>query len=880
MPRGGAIALVALAVSVDRAVAQGPGPGCTNQSHVCVNGVLWPFCYETAGSSCLGQYYQQSQAVSACSAKGAGWRLPSTTDATALLNQLSHSEQARWFPLHGNGGGSCSQSQTGLNSIWWLSNIDGGGTAIFCTANNCAVSGPTLGPSYYDNARCIQDNTVLCPTVPPTAATACPTPVAPPTPPTPSTVGDWSESAPLPVGLNSFGITTLSDGRVLVTGGQGYGNYTPNALHAFDPTTRQWTYLASSPDRASSGLITATPNGTVVAACGITNGVGPPAGTTHAGMFTYNVSSNTWSDVVYTNDVIRYSGCGLTTLPNGDIVIAGGQNNNGGGPLIAWSTAATLAPGSSTWNPIAQMLTPRIHFGMVTLPDGRVLAAGGGQGIYRTGNIYEPLASVEIWDPATNVWSPAANMSRPRFYFGLTTLQDGSVLAVGGDVAQTSFESSTGATNSEVPTSELYFPHNDSWVLTTGLGLPRSYLGLAALNDGRALAVGGILAPCLRPSSNFTSTPSTEIYTPIGFQCVDNRCIHGGPLSTCAGQCSAPTPPTPAPQPGPPPPTSPTSAPTSPTPAPQPGPPPTAPTPPGSGRTYLCDPQSLTCSVANASSGTFSSLTSCQASCAVTYTCTRQACVAQLPGTTPPGEFSSVTSCEASCRGFACDAATRQCSQQPYGTSSSSAFSSLADCQAGCVQQYSCDRATLQCTEVQNGSSGTSLTSCQFSCATYNCDPQAMRCSAQPYGSPGQYRSEGSCTSACVEFTCSTATQQCEAQPYGMAGEFKSLVSCQAAGCPRVIVPSHAPSAPSPSSATTSSKGMSAGATAATAIGVGLCAGLVAFGVMKLHRRRTGSESLTTPGGSRSYLEMNTLYEEDFPDGDCDDGGHDPSTKL
>jgi hypothetical protein len=62
------------------------------------------------------------------------------------------------------------------------------------------------------------------------------------------------------------------------------------------------------------------------------------------------------------------------------------------------------------------------------LADGRVLVTGGCCDERQAA----PLASAEIYNPATNIWSPAPNMSVPRYDHTATPLADGRVLVTGG----------------------------------------------------------------------------------------------------------------------------------------------------------------------------------------------------------------------------------------------------------------------------------------------------------------------------------------------------------------------------------------------------------------------------------------------------------------
>ena len=106
------------------------------------------------------------------------------------------------------------------------------------------------------------------------------------------------------------------------------------------------------------------------------------------------------------------------------------------------------------------MVVGRWAFGMTSLQDGTVLAAGGSYDI----------DSSEVFDPSTGNWRQVGNMiegSEP----GLFRLLDGRVLAVHG------------------PTAELYQPETESWRATAAPrnGSSHTY---AVLSDGRALGSG------------------------------------------------------------------------------------------------------------------------------------------------------------------------------------------------------------------------------------------------------------------------------------------------------------------------------------------------------------------------------------------------------
>lgn len=139
--------------------------------------------------------------------------------------------------------------------------------------------------------------------------------------------------------------------------------------------------------------------------------------------------------------------------------------------MIAYDPALT-APVKRTWRVLAAtptyveveqqaMLTARQTFGLVTLLDGRVMAIGGAT--------YSPIAvgvstssiisACEIYDPSTNTWSMAAPMTTPRSQFAYCVLNSGKVLVVGGLLQSGS------ATN----LCEIYDPSTDTWSAAAAL---------------------------------------------------------------------------------------------------------------------------------------------------------------------------------------------------------------------------------------------------------------------------------------------------------------------------------------------------------------------------------------------------------------------------
>jgi hypothetical protein len=168
--------------------------------------------------------------------------------------------------------------------------------------------------------------------------------------------------------------------------------------------------------------------------------------------------------------------------------------------------AALLAPGMTmpqtvaardAWLPTSQPATSRGVHVAASLPDGRVLVAGGRRSELAR---QETLASVEIYDPLADRWLPAAAMNVPREFATATILRDGRVLVVGG-IPRFS--------EPAVATAEIYDFANDRWTLTASMADGRGWHAAVLLPDGRVLVAGG-----RRGIQGQSELVSAEIYDP------------------------------------------------------------------------------------------------------------------------------------------------------------------------------------------------------------------------------------------------------------------------------------------------------------------------------------------------------------------------------
>ena len=164
-----------------------------------------------------------------------------------------------------------------------------------------------------------------------------------------------------------------------------------------------------------------------------------------------------------------------TVLQSGKVLVIGGKGPNGN-PL---ATAEIYDTATDSFTPTTgSMQSTRVYHTATLLNDGTVLVTGG---LDVSGNLSGvPVATAELFDPATANFTPVANMGAARFFHAATLLASGKVLLTGG------LEGGNGLT-----TAELYDPATKTFSLTIGNMTVGRAGHTATLVSGKVLVAGG-----------------------------------------------------------------------------------------------------------------------------------------------------------------------------------------------------------------------------------------------------------------------------------------------------------------------------------------------------------------------------------------------------
>lgn len=180
----------------------------------------------------------------------------------------------------------------------------------------------------------------------------------------------------------------------------------------------------------------------------------------------------------------------------GKIYVVGGFEQPSLGNVVRLAITPAVEefdPSTGHWTTTAPLPVGLHHVG-IGVAGGRLYVLGG----YRQSglSVWQPVATVYAYDPATDSWTERAPMPTARGALSVTE-HDGNLYAIGG------YDRSANSAALEV-----YDPARDSWSARAPLPTPRDHLATATAS-GKVYAIGG------RVNGDYHRNLSvTEVYDP------------------------------------------------------------------------------------------------------------------------------------------------------------------------------------------------------------------------------------------------------------------------------------------------------------------------------------------------------------------------------
>ena len=320
-----------------------------------------------------------------------------------------------------------------------------------------------------------------------------------------------------PFNIWCAGQTLLRDGRVAVAGGNfryygqdGVTKYRGlDVVLTFNPFNETWTYQGRMGDGRWYPTLTELADGRVAIVAGLNragdgndedidlftpspdlNGVGTiqKVGTQGFGLYphmflapdgnlrtigpqkvnSHIINTTTWSVANTAPLPFRREWGAATLLPSGPagpttLLVQGGsdidasQTPDGGygtAPATKSTILVNLASGAQTAGP--PTIQARSHLNTRILPDGSLLAIGGGIGAEDGGLYAGPVKTAELYNPATRTWTETNPQVDARTYHSTAlVIPDGRVISMGDDRKEVS---DNGPLGGQLRTVEYYSP--------------------------------------------------------------------------------------------------------------------------------------------------------------------------------------------------------------------------------------------------------------------------------------------------------------------------------------------------------------------------------------------------------------------------------------
>lgn len=268
------------------------------------------------------------------------------------------------------------------------------------------------------------------------------------------------------------GQAVLADGRPIIVGGTSTdGGLGVPDITAFDWQSETWQNLAPMQHPRWYATGTTLSDGKVLVNSGYNKGIGDIVITPEL----YSPSTNTWQDLTADNRSMPIYPF-IYQLPDGRIVHLGGSED----PTVS----EILDLNTDQWS----VFDNRVVDGgsIANYAPGKFIKAGSAADDGYSGPSAKTAFTLDMNQPGA-IWQPTSSMSFARSFLNLTNLPDGTVLATGGGTDKSGFVDSNAVLN-----AENWDPSTGQWTTLAAMSVPRLYHSVAVLlPDGRIYTAGG-----------------------------------------------------------------------------------------------------------------------------------------------------------------------------------------------------------------------------------------------------------------------------------------------------------------------------------------------------------------------------------------------------
>jgi N-acetylneuraminic acid mutarotase len=283
------------------------------------------------------------------------------------------------------------------------------------------------------------------------------------------------------INRSSHASSTLSDGKVLVTGGIFNREKKTASAELYDPSTGNWTRVRDMNVIRFAHISSLLPNGKVL----ITGGTQDYySALVYAELYDPITDNWTMTDSMSQGRFMHT----VSVLPNGKVLVTGGGTMTQDNVIQPLDTCELYDPMTGKWSMTSSMNTARAYHTATVLPNGKVLIVGC-ESEYGT--------TPELYDPITGNWTPTADIDIAQVMHTATLLMNGQVLVAGGEAYSFNYNDSF--------ISQLYDPSTNTWAKTGSIHYFRYIATAFLLPNGKVLIAYG----------QTDSSQSSELYDPI-----------------------------------------------------------------------------------------------------------------------------------------------------------------------------------------------------------------------------------------------------------------------------------------------------------------------------------------------------------------------------